>query len=55
MSEWIYDRLQEQGTWRGLIMIASGITGLTMSPTTVEGIICLGMALAGSHNVVTKG
>lgn len=48
---YMMDRLKEPSTWRGLILIATAC-GVPIAPGMAEGIICLGLALAGGVGVV---
>jgi hypothetical protein len=48
------DRLKENSTWRGLIMVATAL-GVKLDPTQSEAIIAAGLALVGIINVFRKG
>jgi hypothetical protein len=50
---WILDRLKEQSTWRGIILLATGL-GVKLEPDMAEGIIALGLALVGMINIIRK-
>lgn len=57
MGEWLKSRIVEQGTWRGLIMLIGGLTGMTIDSGVSEAMImlCTSVSAAGFHNIVTKG
>ena len=50
----ILDRAKERSTWLGMISVATAV-GLSLSADQQEAIIALGMALAGSVAVFTRG
>lgn len=50
---WILKRLSEQSTWRGLILLATGL-GVTIEPEKGEAIIALGLAAVGLINIIRK-
>lgn len=43
----LFARLQESSTWRGIILIATGLFGWRAPPEKVEAIVLLGMMVAG--------
>lgn len=45
--KYLIDRLKEPSTWRGLIMIATGVAGAKWSPESQETIVYVGVSLAG--------
>ena len=47
------DRLKENSTWRGLIMLATA-AGLKLDPSQGEAIVAAGLALVGLINVFRK-
>lgn len=51
--QYLIDRLAEQSTWRGLILLATSL-GLVLSPEQQAAIIALGLAAVGSINVFRK-
>lgn len=53
MIEYILNRLAENSTWRGLILLLTAC-GVTVSPDQSEKIIALGLALVGAINVFKK-
>jgi len=57
MKNWLILRAGEQGTWRGLIMLVGGLTGMTIDSGVSEAMImlCTSVSAAGLHNIVTKG
>ena len=48
------ERLSENSTWRGLILIATAV-GVKLEPELQESIIVAGLSLVGLINVVRKG
>ena len=40
--------LQEPSTWRGLIMLLSGVTGWAFSDTETESIVSVGITVTGA-------
>jgi hypothetical protein len=52
--EQLIERLGENSTWRGLILIATAV-GLKLDPSQGEAIVALGLALVGVINVFRKG
>jgi len=50
---YVLDRLRENSSWRGLIMIATAL-GVKLDPTQSEAIIAAGLALVGLINVFRK-
>lgn len=50
---WILDRLKEQSTWRGIILLATGL-GVKLEPDMADAIIALGLAAVGVINIVRK-
>jgi hypothetical protein len=50
----IIERLTENSTWRGLILIATA-AGLRLEPELQSQIIASGLALVGLINVIRKG
>lgn len=51
--ETILDRLSEQSTWRGLILLATAL-GLRLSPDHWEAILTTGLSIVGLINVFRK-
>ena len=49
----ILDRLTENSTWRGLILLATSL-GMAIQPDYHEHIIALGIALVGIINVIRR-
>lgn len=45
--KYLIERLKEPSTWRGLIMIATGVAGANWSPESQETIVYVGVSLAG--------
>lgn len=50
----ILERLSENSTWRGLILVATAI-GVKLDPALQESILAAGLALVGLINVLRKG
>lgn len=50
---WILKRLSEQSTWRGIILLATGL-GVSIEPEKGEAIIALGLAAVGLINIIRK-
>ncbi len=51
--DWIFARLSENSTWRGLILIATA-AGAHWSPESANAIIAAGLAVVGLINVIRK-
>ena len=50
----ILERLSENSTWRGLILVAAAL-GIKLDPELQETILAAGLALVGLINVLRKG
>lgn len=50
----IFERLTENSTWRGLILLSTAL-GLRLEPELQTQIISAGLALVGVINVIRKG
>jgi len=50
----ILERLSENSTWRGLILVATAL-GIKLDPELQETILAAGLALVGLINVLRKG
>jgi len=50
---YLFDRLSENSTWRGLVMLATAL-GVQLDPSQANAIIALGLALVGLINVLRK-
>ena len=50
----IVERLSENSTWRGLILLGTAL-GLRLEPELQNQIIASGLALVGLINVIRKG
>ena len=50
MSAWVFDRLKENSTWRGLILLA-GLLGAHLRPDQQESIIGAALATVALINV----
>lgn len=51
MKDFIFNRLKESSTWRGIMLLASAF-GMAVSPDQAYAIASLGMALAGGIGVI---
>lgn len=51
---YILDRLSENSTWRGLILVGTAV-GLRLEPEHQEAIVAAGLGLVGAINVFRKG
>ena len=51
---YILDRLAENSTWRGVILICTAV-GLRLEPEHQEAIVAAGLGLVGAINVFRKG
>lgn len=45
--KYLIDRLKEPSTWRGLIMVATGVLGANWGPESQDTIVYVGVSLAG--------
>ena len=50
----VVERLKENSTWRGLILVATAL-GMKLDPALQEQIIVAGLSLVGLINIVRKG
>jgi len=50
----LLERLSENSTWRGVILIATAV-GVKLEPALQESIIVAGLGLVGLINVIRKG
>lgn len=50
---YILDRLKENSTWRGVILLATAL-GLKLDPSQGEAIVAAGLAVVGLINVFRK-
>jgi len=50
---YILDRLSENSTWRGLILVGTAV-GLKLEPDHQEAIVAAGLGLVGAINVFRK-
>ena len=50
----ILERLSQNSTWRGLLLIATAV-GVKIEPELQEAILVAGLGLVGLINVVRKG
>ena len=54
MKAYIFDRLREPSTWRGITLLLTAI-GVPVAPALAEAIVSTGLAVTGLIGVVTKG
>lgn len=54
MKDWIFDRLRENSTWRGLILLA-GLLGAHFKPDQQEAIVGAALAAVALINVFRTG
>jgi hypothetical protein len=50
----LLQRLSENSTWRGLILIATAV-GVKIEPELQEAILVAGLSLVGLINIIRKG
>lgn len=50
---YVFERLQEASTWRGIMAFLTGI-GVVIAPDQVEAIVAAGLSLVGLLGVFTK-
>jgi hypothetical protein len=50
---YLFDRLSENSTWRGLVMLATAL-GVHLDPAQANAIVATGLALVGLINVFRK-
>lgn len=50
---YLLERMQEPSTWRGLVMLATGL-GVAISPETIEQVVVAGTAITGLIGMFTK-
>ncbi len=50
---YILDRLAENSTWRGIILVATAV-GLKLEPDHQEAIVAAGLGIVGAINVFRK-
>lgn len=54
LINYILDRLSEQSSWRGAILIATAL-GVTVEPALQNHIVAAGLGLVGAINFLRKG
>lgn len=55
LKKWAIDRAQEPSSWRGLILIATGIFGWTLpAGMTLEQVVSIGLTVAGAIGALTS-
>ena len=52
MKAYIFERLKEPSTWRGLILLLTAV-GVPVAPALADSIISVGLAIAGLVGAVT--
>jgi hypothetical protein len=50
----LLERLSENSTWRGIILIATAV-GVKIEPELQEAILVAGLSLVGLINIIRKG
>lgn len=53
MKQYIFNRLREPSTWRGLVLFITAL-GVPLSPELMEPIIATGLAVTGLIGVMTQ-
>lgn len=53
MIEYLLQRLNEPSTWRGIIVILTGL-GVALDPSQIEAIVATGLTIAGLIGAFTK-
>ena len=53
MKQFLIDRFQEPTTWRGLVLLLTGL-GVPLNPDLLEPIIATGLGLTGMIGVLSK-
>lgn len=53
MGKYIFERLKEASTWRGIIAFITA-AGVTISPEMVDKIVAAGLAIMGVIGIVFK-
>ena len=52
MKSYIFDRIREPSTWRGIILLLTAI-GVPVAPQLAEAIVTAGLGMAGLVGVMT--
>lgn len=52
MKQYIYDRLQEPSTWRGITLLLTAL-GVPLAPAMSEAIITVGLGITGLIGALT--
>jgi uncharacterized membrane protein len=52
MKEWIFARMKEPSTWRGIVGIITAF-GIALKPEQIESIVTVGLMLSGLIGVTT--
>ncbi len=52
-SEWLLNRLAENSTWRGILLLLTA-AGVTIKPELADKIITLGLAAVALINIIRK-
>lgn len=53
MKQYIFNRLAEPSTWRGIVLFVTAL-GVPINPELMEPIIATGLAITGLIGVVTQ-
>jgi hypothetical protein len=51
---YLLDRLNENSTWRGVLLILTAL-GVSLSPSHQEAIVAAGLGIVGAINIFRKG
>lgn len=53
MKAYIFDRLKEASTWRGITLFLTAL-GIPMAPGLTDAIVSAGLAITGLIGIITK-
>lgn len=53
MIDWLLNRLRENSTWRGLILLLTA-AGVKLTPELQDSIVAVGLSVVGLINIVRK-
>lgn len=55
LKNYVMERMSEPSTWRGLVLIATGVFGWTLpAGVTIEQVVSIGLTMAGLIGAATK-
>ncbi len=52
---YLLDRLNENSTWRGILLVLTALFGVSVTPEHQEAIVAAGLGLVGAINIFRKG